>query len=379
MKAGRVSRSVRQWGNFTFLVGLLLFVGWYSYRKSLEKVIEIPQGHVQLLSETTGFLFFKKVHESVRGPGEYPLSAKERQQLEKGEIKCVPLGPRTFEVAGILDTTSMVQGLSAKVGLGHKTYVDFTGTLTIETDEKSVRKVIADEFPNALKESLLNAANKASGLLKVGGVEQSDSAAENQSHPFSAEVEKRLKSALEIEQLSFSLISSKEVGEGIVTLTVTPTNGVATVPKVHEEMPVQGYIGIAFVLFGTVFVYALVRVFLGELFGVLFVIFIGVPLSAFGLLDLRLHQPGYYQNRKRGRTSSAANDITSGVADAVYNTSSVAGDVISSLQGSHDGASAVESVGDAVSSLSDAAEVMGGIGEAAGSIFDGLGALGDLF
>jgi cation transport regulator ChaB len=378
MKAGRVSRAVRQWGNFTFLVFLLIFVGWYSYRKSLEKIIEIPEGHVQLVSETSGFLFFKSVHESVRRPGKYPLTPKELEQFERGEITCVPLGPRTFEVTGIVDTSSMVQGLSARIGMGHKTFADFTGTITIVTDESSIRKVVREDFPKTLQESFQYAANKASGLLKTKEGEKQDTSGESNAHPFSVEVEKRLQSELELDSISLTLTSNKEVGEGNVGVKVLPINGGATVPKIHEEMPFQGYLGIAFILFCTVFVYAIVRVFLGELFGVLFVLFIGVPLSAFGLIDLRLHQPGYYHNQRRRRVSSTANDIATGVAETVYNTGGMVGDAVSSVRQAHDGIDGVGAVGDAVSSLGDAADAIGGIGEAAGSIFDGLGALGDL-
>ena len=379
MKAGRVSRSVRQWGNFSFLVALLLFVGWYSYKKSLEKVLEIPDGYVQLVSETTGFLFFKRVHESVREPGEYPLTAKELLNLEKGEIQCVPIGPRTFEVSGVVDTSSMMQGLSAKIGIGHKTFVEFDGTLTIDTDKDSVRKVVAQEFPKTLQESVQHAAQKAAGLLRTKQDEASEGSIENSVHPFSTEVAKRVQETLNISAISFSLRAHKEVDTGSVGVSIAPTNGAAVVPKVHEEMPVQGYFSIAFVLFCTVFVYALVRVLLGELFGILFVIFIGIPLSAFGFVNLRLYEPGHYENRRRRRASSAAEDVATGLAETVYNTESVAGDLVSSIHSHHAGGGVVDSVGDAVSSLGDAADVMGGIGEAAGSLFDGLGALGDLF
>lgn len=77
--------------------------------------------------------------------------------------------------------------------------------------------------------------------------------------------------------------------------------------------------------------------------------------------------------------SSTANDIATGVAETVYNTGGMVGDAVSSVRQAHDGIDGVGAVGDAVSSLGDAADAIGGIGEAAGSIFDGLGALGDLF
>ncbi len=59
MRSGRVSRGVRQWTNFSFLVALLCFVGWFVWRASLEKVMQVPDGYGHVAIKKSA-LFWRK-------------------------------------------------------------------------------------------------------------------------------------------------------------------------------------------------------------------------------------------------------------------------------------------------------------------------------
>jgi hypothetical protein len=370
MKAGRVSRSVRKWANFSFLLLLLVVVGWYSWKVCIQKVMEIPSGYAQVITKKSGIPFFRKTEELVRKPGKYAINSAEVESIQNGQTVCIPLGQMTYDVQGVLETSSTLQGLSAKVGWGHKSYATYSGAISIQVDEESVKRFATGDSLNRVKESFGDAISRSSQLLREENVDK-----------FKEQVSGKMQEALGVPHISISFDSLEYKDEGVPAMAMTLRKGQVVTPAILEEMPSGGYLSIGIALFATTFIYALVRVVFAEVLGVLFVLFIGVPLSAFGFGNFQLHEPGYYQSRRRRGSQSGArsgSETGYGVGDALIEVGGMAADILPSHH-AQDLGDAVGSLGEAAGSVGDVADALGGIGEAAGSIFDGLGAIGDLF
>ena len=350
MRPGRVSRSVRQWGNFCFLLLLVGYTAWFAWQQSLRKVMEIPPDHVMVTFQKS-LLFWRAPKVTVRREGRHPLEESELEEIQQGRLVCHALRNRTYQARAVVDISDTLQGLKALVGMGDATFVNFVGSISLDVDAASVQRVASEDFTEELRDASRNAIERSVKHLR-----------EEHQEKFEEQVALLLRRSLEIPSVAMEIESIEYSNEGEESLTLTDSMGVSVAPKVLDEMPAEGYINIGFAVFLTTAVYGFVRVVFPEAIGLIFVILIGAPLSALGFGGFALHEPGYYQHRRANRSRAPSPDYSA--ADAGLEALSTGAEIVSSPE-----------VGDII----DMAEAVGDFGDAVGSMFDGLGALGELF
>lgn len=350
MRAGRVSRSVRQWGNFCFLLLLVSWAGWFVWQQSLQKVMEIPPDHVVVTSQKS-LLFWRAPKVTVRKEGRHPLKESELEEIQQGRLVCHALKNRTYQARAVVDISGTLQGLKARVGIGEKTFANFVGSISFDVDAASVQRVASEDFAEQLRDASRNAIDRSVKHLR-----------EEHQEKFQEQVASLLRESLEIPTVAMELESIECSHEGAESFALTDSTGATVAPKVLDEMPAQGYVAIGFAVFLTTAVYGFVRVVFAEVFGLLFVVLIGAPLSALGFGSFALHGPGYYQHRRANRSRSPSPGYS--VADVGLDVLSAGADIVST-----------PGVGDII----DVAEAVGGVGDAVGSVFDIFGAIGDIF
>lgn len=358
MRSGRVSRGVRQWTNFSFLVSLLCFVGWYAWQASHEKVMQVPDGYGQVAIKKS-LLFWRKPTVTLRKTGKYRVDERSLEEISAGEVVCFPLDRLTLRAQGVLKTSGAVQNMKAAIGFGHKDFVRLDSTVVVDVNEGFIKRIAAEDSATFMNGAFQVAVEKATPLLK-----------DKKEEDFGRDVSKSLCDTFGVSAVTVTSDFEylQDAGSEVKPPTLVISEGQLIPPKILDEMPPQGYLKIALALFGTTFVYGFVRVVFAELFGVLFVVLIGLPLAALGVGVPELRQPGYYRAARRGRRTSALD----GVGDAVMGSVEVAGHV----------ADGVASMGHIPLDAGDAVEAISGLtdaGEAIGTVFDALGSLGDLF
>jgi hypothetical protein len=249
--------------------------------------------------------------------------------------------------------------MKAAIGFGHKDFVRLDSTVVVDVNEELIKRIAAEDSSTFMNQAFQAAVEKATPSLR-----------EKKEEDFERDVSKSLCDAFGVStvRVTSNFEYLQDAGIEVQSPTLVIREGQLISPKILDEMPPQGYLNIVLALFGTLFVYGFVRVVFAELFGVLFVVLIGLPLAALGIGVPELRQPGHYRTARRGRQTS----ILDGVGDVVMGSVEVAGHVVDGATSmGHHGFDA----GDAVETISGLADA----GEAIGTLFDGLGAIGDLF
>jgi hypothetical protein len=350
VKKGRISRRVRQWSNFVFLLMLLSFVGWYAWNTAHQKMIEVPSDSLQLSTKSPGIFFWRDPQIVLREHGKYPVARKDTEAIEAGKMVCIPR-TLTADFEARVDLSTLTETLKSKLGMGKKSYALLSGALEFPAEQQLFSGSSSGDFKNALvtrvKDSLQGTLVNEKKALKLEDTET-----------VAADLSRELKEKLGLTHVHAAISSVEYPETANAGVSVSLRDGQFVAPKIIEELPLGSYFAIAAALGFTVLVYGFIRLAFGEVIG----LFVVLVASAFGLANARVYEAGHHSTRRPRRSGSV-----SGAHGPVSGPDlSLAGEVVGDLGGVVvDAAGSLDSIGDGLDGV--------------GTLFDALGALSDIF